>query len=125
MRLTRILTASALGATLGVGLFTAGPAFAATTSDGAMFCPFEGAQVNPDGSTEIAVEANGAGCVLLRAAIVGSSNTVAVDQVVLAPGWTDEIKKGGPVQIDVRFTQPSTGDRVEVRTRLGEGIEVR
>ena len=85
MRPTRILAVSMLGAMLGAGLLTAGPASAATT-DGAMFCPFEGGQANPDGSTEIAVEANGAGCVLLRAASTGTEIIVGVDQVILAPG---------------------------------------
>lgn len=120
MRRIPLLAVSAVSATLAAGLFTAGPALAVTPAEATTFCPFPGSQRLPDGSIEFGVEANGAGCVV----VIANNGGVALEEVVLAPGWTDEVKDSGDRRVRVRFTQPATGDRHEVRIEPGK-TEVR
>ena len=115
MRRIPLLAVSAVSATLAAGLFTAGPALAATPAETTTFCPFPGGIQLADGSVEFGVEADGAGCVVVD----GTTRGVTLVEVVLAPGWTDEIKDSGPKRVEVRFTEPATGDRHEVRVEPG------
>lgn len=115
MRRILLLAVSAVSAIFAAGLFTAGPALAATPAETTTFCPFTGGIQLPDGRVEFGVEADGAGCVV----VAGDTSGVTLEQVVLAPGWTDEVKDSGPKRVDVRFTEPATGDRHEVRVEVG------
>lgn len=111
---------------IAAGLFAAAPAQAAPAASSApaetqMFCPFEGVQRQPDGSEAFSVEANGAGCVVVEG--VDGGSRVALVQLIVAPGWTAEVKDGDRStddRVDVRFTQTATRDRVEVRVEPGK-----
>lgn len=122
-----------LAAALSVGasaatLFTAAPALADSTppptGQVALFCPtdLQNGQVirEPDGSVLFCVEALGAGAVVARTGVF-------LEQVIVAPGWTWENASGGggrqgsqSGKVDIKFTEPTTGDRVEVRIEPGK-----
>lgn len=99
-------------AALAAGVFAAGPALASTPS----YCPFQGVQILANGVQEFGVEANGAGCVVVDATSAGMS----LADLVVAPGWTSEVKRNDDGRVEVRFTEPSTKDRVEVRVEPGK-----
>ena len=104
-------------AALAAGTFAASPAMA---SHVVTYCPFSGVQFLPDGTQQFGVEANGTGCVVINADSTGAS----LDEVVLAPEWTYEVKRNDDGRVEVRFTEPSTKDRVRVRVEPGK-TEVR
>jgi hypothetical protein len=95
------------------GALAAGAAAAPASADTTGFCPFVGSQLQPDGSTLLANEVGSAGCVIVRDA----NGTLTLDQVIVAPGYTDEIKSAGGVEdknkIEVRFENPTTHDKAE------------
>lgn len=100
-------------AALAVGLFASSPAMA---SDVQNFCPFQGVQLGSDGSQEFGVEANGAGCVVADAV----DGRMSLAEVIVAPGWTDQVKRSNDGRVEVRFSETSTNDRVEVRIEPGK-----
>lgn len=106
------LSALTIGA-VAAGLFATSPAMA---SDVPSFCPFQGVQFMPDGSQEFGVEANGAGCVVVDV----QGGGVTLSEVVVAPGWTDEVKRDDDRRVEVRFAATETKDRVEVRVEPGK-----
>lgn len=124
-----VLCAGAAAATMS----TAAPALADSTpppSSTALFCPpdLQNGQdiVEPDGSVLFCVEALGAGAVVARTGVF-------LEQVIVAPGWTWENASGGGARhgqdaisgkVDIKFTEPATGDKVEVRIEPGK-TEVR
>jgi hypothetical protein len=100
-------------AALAAGMFAAGPAMA---SDVQTYCPFSGVQSLADGSQQFGVEANGAGCVVVNADNTG----ISLAEVVVAPEWNYEVKRNEDGRVEVRFTEPSTNDRAEVRVEPGK-----
>lgn len=110
----RYLALSSLAlAAVTAGLVATTPA----SADGAQtLCPFSGAQVLPDGSLQMAIEANGAGCVVVNTDSAG----VGLDDVILAPGWSSQVKRDDNRRVEVRFTESATGDRVEARAEPGK-----
>lgn len=110
--------ASVLSLAAAAILLSAAPALAKPTPppppSPATSCP---AQVqNPDGSVTFGVEANGAGCVVVRSTAQG----VSLVEVVLAPDWSSQLKGGGNGRVDVQFGQAASGARVEVRVEPGK-----
>ncbi len=107
-----------LAATLVAAGAAAGPAHADTPA----FCPSLEPQP-PDGSVLFGNEANGAGCVVVR---LGGDGTLALEQIVLAPGWSGRIKSAGGADADnrvrVRFTEFATGRVVRVRIEPGRTV---
>jgi gentisate 1,2-dioxygenase len=113
-RVAAVLSVAAAGT-----LLTAGPALAQTApAPTALFCPADlqnGQQIREaDGSVLFCVEAIGAGAVVARTGVV-------LDQVIVAPDWTWVNSDRGSRQgkIDIRFANPTTGDKVEVRIQTG------
>ncbi len=104
-------------AALAAGMFAASPAMA---SDVVTYCPFSGVQFLPDGTQQFGVEANGAGCVVVNTTSTGAS----LDEVIVAPEWTYEVKRNEDGRVEVRFTEPETKDRVRVKVEPGK-TEVR
>ncbi|HEX5120087.1 MAG TPA: hypothetical protein VFW65_33295 [Pseudonocardiaceae bacterium] len=126
IRISRIVAALSVAAA--GTLLTAGPALAQTTPPPvptALFCPpdLQNGQTTgePDGSVLFCVEAHGAGAVVARTGVF-------LDHVIVAPGWTYVISGGGARhgqgaisgKVDVRFTNPTAGDKVEVRIEAGK-----
>jgi hypothetical protein len=127
--LAAALAVSATAATL----FTASPALAQSAPQPLSetpvptFCPegtVPGTQ-QPDGSVIFGVEANGAGCVVVRTIPQG----VALVEVIVAPGWTWTFNGGGGSRhgggavsgkVDIQFEQLTTGEKVEVRIESGK-----
>lgn len=109
MTLFRRLATVAVTGALAAGA-AAAPAGAADTTG---FCPFAGSQLQSDGSTLLANEVASAGCVIVR----DDNGTLTIDQIILAPGYTDEIKSAGGAEdnnkIEVRFENPTTKDKVD------------
>ncbi len=138
MNRTRALaTALSVGA-IAASLFTAGPALAKhggptppaetppTEAPAATFCP-EGTATGiqqPDGSVIFGVEANGAGCVVVRTITGG----IGLIETIVAPGWTWSFGGGGGARhgqgafsgkVQIQFEQLATGQQVEVRVEPG------
>lgn len=131
MRSTRALaTALSVSATAAI-LFTASPALAKSSPPPPpetvpSFCPagtVPGSQ-QPDGSVIFGVEANGAGCLVVRTIPQG----IGLLETVVAPGWTWTFGGGGggshgqgavSGKVDVKFEQLATGQKVEVRIEPG------
>lgn len=122
-RLAAVLSVAAAGT-----LLTAGPALAQTapsSTSTTLYCPLDlqnGQQIREaDGSVLFCVEALGAGAVVARTG-------VSLEEVIVAPDWTWAFSGGGGARhgqdatsskIDIRFSNPTTGDRVEVRIEAG------
>ncbi|HEX5400902.1 MAG TPA: hypothetical protein VFX16_01225 [Pseudonocardiaceae bacterium] len=127
IRISRI--AAALSVAAAGTLLAAGPALAQTAPPPApttLFCPLDlqnGQQIRePDGSLLFCVEALGAGAVVARTGGI-------LDEVIVAPDWTWTNSGGGGARhgqgavsskIDIRFSDPATGDKVEVRIEAGK-----
>jgi hypothetical protein len=129
-RLAATLCTGATAATL----FTASPALAQSAppppppgTTVATFCPAGTVPggLQPDGSLLFGVEANGAGCVVVRSIPEG----LALVEVVVAPGWDWVFGGGGggrqgqgaiSGKVDIRFENAATGDKVEVRIEPGK-----
>jgi hypothetical protein len=105
---------------LAVAIAAAAAAAAPARADDPTFCPSPVLLQLPDGSVEFGTDANGAGCVVVR---VPAGGGITLREVVLAPGWTDEVKSAGGTKsgsrVEVRFTERTTGRRVEVRIEPG------
>jgi hypothetical protein len=116
----RIHAVAALVATTGAAAFAAAPAGAASTpvapapAVSTTFCPNPLGQQFPDGSVVFGTEANGAGCVTVRA----SGGTVSLYGLIVAPGWTAD-DKSSRNRVEIRFTQTSTRRQVDVRVEVG------
>jgi hypothetical protein len=66
-------------------------------------------------------EAGGGGCVAV--AIVG--NTLRLQQVILAPGWSYLVTsngEGSAGRVAVTFTEAATGRKVDVRVEFGKTV---
>ena len=84
-----------LAAPIVVAAFAAATLAVAPTASAATYCPEDPALwvvLQPDGSTTFANEASGAGCVFVRSFPAGY---LRLDSVILAPGWTYDVKKNG------------------------------
>lgn len=64
--------------------------------------------------------AGDAGCVTVT---IVSSTQLAVTKVTLNPGWTYQVKSSGSnARVELRFTNASTGGRVDFRVEFGKTI---
>jgi hypothetical protein len=118
--------AATFAAAAAATLFTAVPAFAKSTpppptgGDTPTFCPAgtEPGTQQPDGSIIFGVEANGAGCVVVRTIPQG----IGLDHIVLAPGWTAVFKGSHALsgKVEIEFDQTGTRNQVEVRIEPGK-----
>jgi hypothetical protein len=62
---------------------------------------------------------------LLAGTVCVATGTTSLRYVDVEPGWTAEVKSDGSgsnARTDVRFTQASTGDRVELRYEPGRMV---
>ena len=95
----------------------------APTASAATYCPEDPALwvvLQCDGSTIFANEASGAGCVFVRSFPAGY---LRLDSVILAPGWTYEVKKNGEgtsSRVELRFKETATGKTVDFRVEFGK-----
>jgi hypothetical protein len=95
----------------------------APTASAATYCPEDPALwvvLQSDGSTIFANEASGAGCVFVRSFPAGY---LRLDSVILAPGWTYEVKKNGEgtsSRVELRFKETATGKTVDFRVEFGK-----
>jgi len=95
----------------------------APTASAASYCPTDPdawVVTYPDGSTSFANEAAGAGCVFVRSYPAGY---LRLDSVILAPGWTYEVKKNGEgtaSRVELRFTETATRKTVDFRVEYGK-----
>lgn len=106
-------------AAVAAGLLAASPALAKDappTTDAQTYCTTSGVQFLPDGSQEFGVEANGAGCVVVRT--LPDNGGLMLSDLVVAPGWSYQVKSFDPDRIEVRFS--SSNDRAEVRIEPGK-----
>jgi len=98
-------------------------AVAPTASAAGSYCPEDPALwvvQEPDGSTVFANEASGAGCVFVRSFPAGY---LRLDSVILAPGWTYDVKKNGEgttSRVELRFKETATGKTVDFRVEYGK-----
>src|SRR3954471_11413690 len=112
-RLVPVVVAALAAATLSV----------APTASAATYCPEDPALwvvLQPDGSTVFANEASGAGCVFVRSFPAGY---LRLDSVILAPGWTYEVRKNGEgttSRVELRFKETATGQTVDFRVEFGK-----
>ena len=121
--------------TLALGLVTAGLATSPALARGGggqtpapaptitSWCPQDPAQqlyTLDDGSTVFANEASGAGCVWVRSFLAGY---LRLDHLIVAPGWTYEIKSNGEgtnSRVELQFTETATRRTVDFRVEYGK-----
>ena len=117
--LRRLVPPIAAAALAAATLAVAPTASAATST----YCPEDPALwvvLQPDGSTVFANEASGAGCVFVRSFPAGY---LRLDSVILAPGWTYEVRKNGEgtsSRVELRFKETATGQTVDFRVEFGK-----
>lgn len=112
LALGSVIVAGAFGAVLVPAVSASAGASVCAAADDAIDVPFAFAK---DGTPELA----GTVCVL--------AGTTQFDSVWVAPGWSAEVKAegtGSSARTDVRFSNPTTGDKVELRDEPGR-IEIR
>src|SRR3954469_10238742 len=108
---------------LAVAALAAATLSVAPTASAATYCPEDPALwvvLQPDGSTVFANEASGAGCVFVRSFPAGY---LRLDSVILAPGWTYEVRKNGEgttSRVELRFKETATGRTVDFRVEFGK-----
>jgi hypothetical protein len=114
--LLRGLAAAAAVAGLAVA---AGPAQA----DYGTYCPADPVSSLADGSFIYSNEAADAGCVTAQVFANGASRLY---NVVVAPGWTSQVKSSGGTtsgsRVQVEFTQTATKAKVSVRMEAGKTV---
>ncbi len=134
---TRFVATALAVCAAALSLLTAGPALAKGGGGGgggggtpppaetppALFCPEGTTQgiPQPDGTVVFAVEANGAGCVVVQTA---PHNGFALLETIVAPGWTAVFRgSGGEAsdlnRVEIDYEQLGTGRKVEVRIEPG------
>ncbi len=107
-----IVVAGAMGAVLVPAVSASASAAVCAAGDDAIDVPFA---FDKDGTPELA----GTVCVF--------AGTTQFDSVWVAPGWTAAVKADGTgtaARTEVRFSNPTTGDRVELRDEPGR-IQIR
>jgi hypothetical protein len=75
-----------------------------------------------DGSTALANEASGAGCLIAKAY---PSGLLTLYKVVVAPGWTYTVKSSGggsSNRVDVEFNNSATRERREILVQPGKTV---
>lgn len=111
LSLGSVIVAGSLGAVLVPAVSASASAAVCAATDDAIDVPFAFAK---DGTPELA----GTVCVL--------AGTTQFDSVWVAPGWTAEVKAEGTgttARTEVRFSNPTTGDKVELKDEPGR-IEI-
>jgi hypothetical protein len=111
LSLGSVVVAGALGAVLV-------PAVTASATEGF---------VCPAATDTIAVPASFAadGTPILAGTVCVNAGTTVLNTVDTADGWSDQVKSDGTNSsqtTDVRFSQPSTGDRVELKYEPGKTV---
>ena len=108
---------------LAVALAAAALAVVPAAGAAGSYCPADGnlwVVQQADGSTIFANEAAGAGCVWVHSYPAGY---LGLDSVILAPGWTYEVKKNGEgtsSRVELRFTETATRKTVDFRVEFGK-----
>lgn len=114
-----LLRAVALAATVAGFAAAAGPAQA----DFATYCPADPVTSLPDGSFLYSNAAGDAGCVTAQ---VSANGAARVYDIVVAPGWTAQVKSSGGTtngsRVQVEFTQAATKAKVSVRMEAGKTV---
>jgi hypothetical protein len=106
-----VVVAGALGAILL-------PAASASATEG-FVCP-----VDTD-TIEVAASFTADGTAILAGTVCVDAGTTVLNSVDTADGWSAQVKSDGTnsnQRTDVRFTEPSTGDRVELRYEPGKTV---
>jgi hypothetical protein len=109
LSLGSVVVAGALGAVLI-------PAVSASATEG-FLCP-----ANTD-TIEVPAGFAADSTPILAGTVCVDAGTTLLNSVDVADGWSAQVKADGTnsnLRTDVRFTQPSTGDRVELRYEPGK-----
>src|SRR4051794_2652477 len=131
-----MLHRATIGGLAVVGLaLSAGPAFAQGGSGGGgggststtaapdpvdpwAVCPsyIQGGTLQLDDGSTLFGNTAGVGCLVARSA----GGSLSIYQVTVAAGWVSSITTSDPSKLDVQFTNPSTGQRHEIKVEPGK-----
>jgi hypothetical protein len=86
-------------------------------------CPPDPVELFADGSFVYSNQAGDAGCVTAR---VFANGAARLERVVVAPGWTFQVKASGGTsngsRVQVEFSNRATKERVSVRMEAGRTV---